>query len=354
MKRGCIFLLLFLSVIGLRQAYLRLTTDEATEKHVRGVLSDIAEEVIAIPLQTPVGVQPITQARNIHKDGNDLFLVSRNTLYHFNREGEFISQITQPGEIQVAGYVVDSRKQEIIVLGNKDDIHYYTYQGVLLKKKKLKSNLSQHQITSALFYQNKIYTTEKKLQKIPGKVQPQLTNSVVAYDTSFRKIEEKPLTEVYTGRKALGPNMRRPVLQVRKDSGELYAYAESPQPDLLLRDSLFIYHQQEKDGEKTQEESVALYPVCLGTRYWIASYENTREPEENYTFCFDHARNESWQLKGGFQDDFYHTGQISRLSPLGIDSSTYTFCQSGKVLEESFPNQAGRASAVVFIVRLKA
>ena len=143
MKKGFLVLLFFVLAISGWYGYERWQKEQQTAEHLTGSLSDIAEEVVAIPLQQPAGAAPITTARDIRKDGNDLFLISRNTLYHFDRQGKFISQVTQPEDIQVAGYVLDALRRQVIVLGNENDIHYYTYEGKLLKKKKLKSEVGE-------------------------------------------------------------------------------------------------------------------------------------------------------------------------------------------------------------------
>lgn len=98
--------------------------------------NNIGQEDIEKPL-TADGFH-IRDAHDMHEEGNNLFVVSQKTLYRFNREGDFICQITQPEEIQVAGYLVDAVKEQLIVLGNVNDIYYYTFDGKLLLKKKLK------------------------------------------------------------------------------------------------------------------------------------------------------------------------------------------------------------------------
>ena len=46
---------------------------------------------------------PIQDAHDMHEEGENLFVVSQKTLYRFNREGDFICQITQPDDLPVAG-----------------------------------------------------------------------------------------------------------------------------------------------------------------------------------------------------------------------------------------------------------
>ena len=103
---------------------------------------------LAMPLHTD-DVQCIQTARDIQQEGKNLFLISNGILYRFNRQGDFLCQITRPEEIVVAGYVVSPATKQIIVLGNTNDIFYYSYGGKLLSKKKLKSDLTTHRMLSA-------------------------------------------------------------------------------------------------------------------------------------------------------------------------------------------------------------
>ena len=85
-----------------KQAYDLFISPSASRDYPKGNLSDIADEVIAIPLR-----YDIKDAKCIRKEGNDLFLINDEILYRFNRNGELICRITNPEEIHVAGYVID-------------------------------------------------------------------------------------------------------------------------------------------------------------------------------------------------------------------------------------------------------
>ena len=106
-------LLLVLLVCG-KQAYNPLISNESIRATLPEPLSDIADEVIAIPLQDP-GTHSIKEAKYIRQEGDNLFLISNETLYRFNRKGEFICRITHPDDIRVAGYVVNPANQQLIV-----------------------------------------------------------------------------------------------------------------------------------------------------------------------------------------------------------------------------------------------
>lgn len=354
MKKGFLVLLLSVLIVSGWHGYKRWQKADQTAKHLSGSLSDIAEEVVAIPLQQPAGGKPITTARDIRKDGNDLFLISRNTLYHFDQQGKFISQVTHPEDIQVAGYMLDALQRQVIVLGNENDIHYYTYEGKLLKKKKLKSEIGEkRKVMSALLYNGKIFTIEQEIRQDKKEGKMILSNHVTEYNIDFTQTGERRLIAAETGRKKLLPLGYGLKLGIHPDSGQLYAYAPTACPDLLLRDSLYLSNHTKETAENNPA-TVFTYPFQLGSRYWIASCPNPFSMGENYTFCFDSTRNESWQLKNGFEDDFFATGKIARLVPMDPANKTYTFCQSGDALRKAFPNQAESANTVVFIVKLKA
>lgn len=193
MKRTCLFLLLTLLVWCIKESYEVFVPSLPGSTEKEGFLSDIAEEVTAIPLETAEG-EKIRQARQIRREGNELFLIGGKTLYRFTRTGRFVGRITDPSEIRVAGYLVDPAERRLIVLGNTDDIYYYSFEGTLLEKKKLKSDLPDRRILSASLYKNRIWSIEESVTPADTALQTAyLKRQVVEYDTSFRPLASRPL-----------------------------------------------------------------------------------------------------------------------------------------------------------------
>ena len=93
MKRTFTYLLLLVLLVCGKQAYNLLISNEPIRSNLTGALSDIADEVIAIPLQDS-GTHSIKEAKYIRQEGDNLFLISNETLYRFNRKGEFICRVT--------------------------------------------------------------------------------------------------------------------------------------------------------------------------------------------------------------------------------------------------------------------
>ena len=89
------FNLLFICLIALYGwiGYQVIHTTDLTQCQPEGSLSDVAEEVIAIPLKTN-GHCSLNKIKMIKRDREDIFLVSDRQLYHFNSSGQFLGQIT--------------------------------------------------------------------------------------------------------------------------------------------------------------------------------------------------------------------------------------------------------------------
>ena len=207
MKRGFIFLVLvFVAFIGW-EGYEALSGGGRLESLAYGSLSDIAEEVRAIPLQ-PAGKQALEQIRDVRVDGNHLFLVSGHVLYHFDVSGKFLGQITEPAGFSVATYVLDRPNRQLIVLGNANSVHYYSYEGALVGKAHLGAD-ALHSLEAVEMYGGYIWaagfnewTDSVTRQTFAGK-------QLVKYDTSFRKVESyqlasadlpgKPVLPSFTG-----------------------------------------------------------------------------------------------------------------------------------------------------------
>jgi hypothetical protein len=145
-----------------RLGYELFTDDSLLKSSFSGSLSDIAETVTAIPLQS-AGGEPINDINYLRREKDNFFLVSNRSLYRFHTSGTFICRVTNPEVIEVAGYVIDPVAKQLIVLGNKDDIHYYSFTGELLNRKKITGD-EFHRIHSIIMHDNYIWTTEENVR----------------------------------------------------------------------------------------------------------------------------------------------------------------------------------------------
>ena len=83
MKKTCLLLLLLVGIIYINEGYKIISEDMPVKSTTKGSLSDIAEEVIAIPLETTSDCR-LKHATQIKRDRNELFLVSNGQLFHFD------------------------------------------------------------------------------------------------------------------------------------------------------------------------------------------------------------------------------------------------------------------------------
>ena len=222
MKRTFTYLLLLVLLVCGKQAYNLLISNESIRSNPTGALSDIADEVIAIPLQDS-GTHSIKEAKYIRQEGDNLFLISNETLYRFNRKGEFICRITHPDDIRVAGYVVNPANQQLIVLGNTDDIFYYSFNGDLLTRKKLKCDLPENRhMLSISMHNNRIFTTEECVHGDTAGQTATIEKQIVEYDSSFHKLQSHTIRPVDLERSACPIGCLAPEVAVEPGSGTVY------------------------------------------------------------------------------------------------------------------------------------
>ena len=268
----------------------------------------------------------------------------------------FICRITHPDDIRVAGYVVNPANQQLIVLGNTDDIFYYSFNGDLLTRKKLKCDLPENRhMLSISMHNNRIFTTEECVHGDTAGQTATIEKQIVEYDSSFHKLQSHTIRPVDLERSACPIGCLAPEVAVEPGSGTVYAYAPSYQPGNLLRDTLYIKQKRQSQALENLagKNTFPLLPIRMGSRFWVSTYYNAEDESRNYTFCYDTEKEECWQVKEGLKDNFYQTGNVRRMDPIDPYCHSYCFSKSGEDLRNTFPAQAQGESLVLFIVKLK-
>ena len=79
MKKTCLLLLLLVGIIYINEGYKIISEDMPVKSTTEGSLSDVADEVIAIPLETTSDCR-LKHATQIKRDRNELFLVSNGQI----------------------------------------------------------------------------------------------------------------------------------------------------------------------------------------------------------------------------------------------------------------------------------
>lgn len=349
MKKACTLLLLLVFSVYFYDGFNLFKKYRLTEK-TTGSISDIAEKVVAIPLGSTGNIR-LDHIDRIKKDGSHLFLLSNRQLYHFDESGRFVGRVTnQQGEdIAVSDYVVDTVHKRLIVVGNRQDIYHYTYSGELIDKQDFKESPLWSRLHSLSFYNEMIWAVvEKQVRSKDDPTVCHVEKLLCKYTTDFLELESRTLTPARLGREYDG--YFDPEIGV--DEEGVYAYTPSMEPNKILKDTLYLL--QWKGLFASPNSIASIYPLRMGERFFFSSYYNQGEDPATFTFCYDKAENTAYLVPGGFQDDVYRTGRISKLQSVDIFSRTLCFTKSGEELGKAFPSRKESDNPVVFIVHLKA
>ena len=139
MKKGGLLLLAILFLTYGYEGYkiVQLYMNDNVKVKTSGLLSDITDNVISVPLKTPDS-EVVRQIRRVQRDGNNIFLLSERRLLHFDISGRFINQpaieISNDEDVFIADYTLDTDNHLIIVIDSQRNISKYDYSGNLISK----------------------------------------------------------------------------------------------------------------------------------------------------------------------------------------------------------------------------
>ena len=350
MKRTCLFLLILILVVYLKEGYEKITAEAPTKCIESANLSDLAQNVTAIPLETTPHCI-IRHARQVKKDRDHLFLVNQGKLYHFSTSGKFLNQITHSeleykNNILVSEYVIDPIQKQLIVMDGEQNVHYYSYEGNFLGKINIMENRPWISIKKIAYHDQHIWATVDRV--VPQKGEKCLEQWLYKLDTIFNEVDAHKITPVDVGRFTLGREVSPEIAVVNE---KVYAQSPSHQPEYLLQDTMYLLSQ---DKHQITGDYPFILPFRISGRFLISTYYNTNSKDKNYTFCYDLEKKQAYYIKEGLEDNFYETGQIQDLQAMDVYSNSFCFYKSGKDVLKAFPNRKESDNPVLFIVKLKA
>lgn len=348
MKKTCLLLLLLVGIIYINEGYKIISEDMPVKSTTEGSLSDVADEVIAIPLETTSDCR-LKHATQIKRDRNELFLVSNGQLFHFDCSGKFLSRITSNKHFLVTDYVIDPLEKQLIVMDDRENVYYYDYDGTLLERKSL-AGINPLKTPTRLMYHNRhIWMTAQSLSPSEEGTGKQCVNQwLYKFDTTFNLQDARKLTAADLGRFYLGACFST---ELSVTNGNVYAYSPSTQPDELLADTLYLIRRNKLN---IHEEYSSILPLCIAGRYLVSTYSDATDTDKNYTFCYDRREDYAYNVTGGFEDNFYHTGRVPDLKSLDIYNNSFCYCRSGEEVKKAFTDRTEEDNPVLFIVRMKA
>lgn len=348
MKKTCLLLLLLVSIIYINEGYKIFCNENPAICATQGFLSDVAEEVIAVPLETNESCR-LRYATQIKRDKGDLFLVSNRQLYHFKCSGEFVNQITWNSRFSVADYVIDPLEKQLIVMDDNENVYYYDYDGVLIEQKSLAGINPLNSPTRMIYHDRHIWITAQSLS--PCKEEPARMNVdqwLYKFDTTLNLQASRRLTAADLGRFYIGACIST---ELSVADGNVYAHSPSLQPEELLADTLYLISRNKLN---IHDEYSSILPLRIAGRYLLSTYSDAAEEQRSYTFCYDRYENHAYNVAGGFDDNFYQTGKVPDLQALDAYNRSFCYSRSSEEVKAAFPDRTGDDNPVLFIVRMKA
>ena len=312
-------------------------------------LSDIAQSVTAIPLETSAQCK-LSELNQVKQARSDFFICSGNAVYRFNRFGKLISRITLDHQVQIRTFTINPDHQQIIILDSLYLLHFFSFDGQTLFTKDITAANPGMKILDIEYFNQALWMITEKLSD--DKV---VERWMVKMDLVCRPSASQQLGSVDLGRFHLD-GLFAPELCV---TGQMvYVYSPSTFRESLLQDTLYLLSSGQLDKSRLFPKlntgnpfPAYSIPLLLSGRYLIASYQANVSESENYLLCYDREADKAYSLNG-FNDDFYHTGIVNSLQPLDPDNKEYYFCKSGKDVSAAFPERAADANPVLFLVRL--
>ena len=353
MRRNSI---IFLAIIFLTYTYqgykilYKYINDEVKVKS-SGLLSDITNNVISIPLETPDS-GAIERIKRVQRDGDDIFLLGDRRLLHFNSSGKFINQpavdITNMEGVFIADYAIDTDRHHIIVIDSLRNYSKYDYQGNLLSRTQITHPWNK--LTAFTYHNGSLWASAESLVKNIDDDSFTIMNDLYRLDMDMNEISRLNLRNVDVGREIIFNNIRADEILV--DEEGVYAYSTPVDMEHLLSDTLFILQGRiiPNSGRNNFNMSECIYPVRKSKRYMISTHYNT--DDDCHTFCYDNSDNTAYILQEGFKDDIYNTGYIADLQSMDIYNKSYCYIKTeADISAGSIENATG--TPVLYIVTLK-
>ena len=327
------FNLLFICLIALYGwiGYQVIHTTDLPQCQPEGSLSDVAEEVIAIPLKTN-GHCSLNKIKMIKRDREDIFLVSDRQLYHFNSSGQFLGQITAhlPGTrqpVELVDYAVDPVHDRLVVIGTGHEVYYYDYDGQLLFQSILPQDASWKTFGHMAYYNNHLWTTID-LVNSENKQAPSIEQWLYKFDLYFNEVGKRKLDVADLGRMDIN---YKTGTEIAVKDGHVYVQAPSLQPlktnghcslnkiKMIKRDREDIFLVSDRQLYHFNSSGQFLGQIT-------AHLPGTRQPVELVDYAVDPVHDRLVVIGTGHEVYYYdYDGQLLFQSILPQDASWKTF-----------------------------
>jgi hypothetical protein len=332
--------LLFLAIVSCVHQERKYYSADGTE--IRDCLSDIAVEVVAVPLESNEYCR-LGELRQVKCDGQDVFIRSGNGIYHFDRTGKFKNRFAVEAGRHICDYVPDPLRKQVMILDSVQYLSCHAYDGQALFLMDPGRPALWQTILHIACYGDSLWIAAERLT-----ADSRFEKRFFRMDFDGRIPEDYGLAEAGQGRFSLSGHLS-PELAVAGD-GRLYVYSPSSLKETILQDTLHLLS-GEALPPAVPTGALCVMPVRVDSRFLFASRQKNESEKENYMFLYDRKKNKTYSVQG-FVDDFYRTGPIKDLQALDVHSHAYCYYRSGKDVAASFPERSESDNPVLFLLRL--
>ncbi|OEK06555.1 6-bladed beta-propeller [Roseivirga misakiensis] len=319
-------------------------------------LSDIASDVKYIPLET-TDDNLIGFIREVEHSNDFVFISDYNSLYQFSLDGSFVRKISRKGEgpgefLAVNSFTIDEQKGHIYLLaGLNGKLLCYDFEGKFLSEVKLPVLGTLNVINGQLVLLQTAYSLPSNKEGMRNNITYKITLS------DNLKLGDSTIVSKVLVKAGTGAAMPAGMSFISAVNNNEYVYYPSPYEETFVRDTLY----QIKEGrlipdvkmdfginDKTSS-GFLLLNILRTNEYLISTYSLRR----NSRLTLIHLPTlNSYTVEGGFQDDFFGTGE-AKLVPWNSSKDEFYFIKDAYDLEGVIDEVNVDGNPYIFIASLK-
>jgi|GEM_PF-2113597 len=325
-------------------------------------LSSIVDTVLMIPLETTDDCL-LGNIYSIQRDDSLLFVEYDGIIYLFDIDGKFHKQLNYigggPGETWVLGYNLDKDNKQLVVFGKESKLTSYKYDGTLISEKYLdKSSFSYRNF---ILHNNSFWTigtryagNESWILKLnrEGDIQDSIMLFRPEMPKEFFSFFPFPNfsligNNLYVNNPSHYTDYHRRDTLYKVDNNRII-------PELRVNYGNYPYRPGNPMIHGTSGYQIQPSEIRMNKRFLMTEYMIFKEkpPYDFYFFYLDFVTDKKYNLKGGFDDDIFHTGKVMP-RPMDAYHKEFYFTKTAEEVSEILPGRDESDNPVVFIMQLK-
>lgn len=363
----CFYLILIALIYGCttRKNELRVFDIEA-DNIKECALSEIVDSVFAIPLETNSNCL-ISIVRKVKFSPEHIYVADKQRLYKFDKKGNFINQINKvgrgPGEISTFidffvepenGYVNIITYKKLLRFNSRDslidEIPFYGFP-------------EQVQIIDTSVWIN---TVDMNVKKNDGETHN--ISQLKRLNKQYYPVDSIIVLDIVSKQGFTYINPGAVFYSFAKNTSYFYYPSQLIEP--FSRDTLFQFENNklipsfkfdfgekyyELNRNQKAESGIPPYKKFRINSIYATSYflfTSYSIEDEDYLLCYDTNKNNAYNMKKGFDDDFFNTGKVM-LNQFNFATDSMFFIKNGYEALGKVNGINENSNPILFIVKLK-